>query len=357
MNKHTKELLYLGIKKINALVFFLGLILVLTGCTANSNDVVITVNGEDITVNEFDFYLKTVKTEMETKAAQENIEKFWDTEIDGEKATEVAKDKALEAAILNIVQLQKASEMGLGLTEEDKTEVTNRKNAYIDSIGGEENYKKNLEEAGLNDEVLTKLLEDDIIIQKLYQKISTEDEEVQVSEEEVRKYYDDNYEQFATGEQVRAKHILFSILDENNERLPDEEIAKIKKKAEGILYRVKNGEDFDELMKQYSEDPGLSTNPDGYYFGQDGQMAPEFEDAAFSLEVGEISELVETEFGFHIIKVEEKFDHMPYDNVKSYIKSTLLSNNYMDIVNSWKDEAQVDTNDKVLDKILVNTEE
>lgn len=335
-------------------VLFILTIVFVSGCSfVNDREVAATVNDEKITVSEFDFYLQTIKGEMEQKAKQENVENFWETEIDGKKATEVAKEKALEAAVMNIVQLQKAKEMNISLDEEDKKEVTKRKNDYMKSVGGRENYNKNLKEMGLSDRILTDLLEDDIIIQKLMRKIIDENEDFNITDEDAKEYYNNNPKQFETGEQVRAKHILFSTVDEDGKPLPEEKIKKAKSLAKSILSRIKEGEDFDKLMEQYSEDPGLQNYPDGYTFAKNGQMAKEFEDAAFTLEPGEVSDIVETQFGYHIIKVEDKFTKMPFDSVKDYIKNMIINDKYLKLVKSWKDEADIDINQKVMDKLKI----
>lgn len=94
---------------------------------------------------------------------------------------------------------------------------------------------------------------------------------------------------------VTAKHILISADDTNK--------AEAKKKAEKVLQKAKAGEDFDKLIAEYNEDPGMEMSPDGYTFTLN-EMVPEFEESAFSLKVGEISGLVETVYGYHIIKKE-----------------------------------------------------
>lgn len=108
------------------------------------------------------------------------------------------------------------------------------------------------------------------------------------SEQEIIDYYNSNY--------VRAKHVL--VLAEN-----DADKKAAKKEAEKILALAKKGEDFDKLVESYGEDPGMAESPEGYVFTY-GEMVPEFEKASFGLEEGEISDIVETAYGYHIIKKE-----------------------------------------------------
>jgi len=121
-----------------------------------------------------------------------------------------------------------------------------------------------------------------------------------VPEAEIEAFYTQNNAQYSTPEQVRASHILL--------KTEGKDEAAVRKQAEEVLKRVKAGEDFAALAKQYSEDE--SNNAKGGdldYFGR-GSMVPEFEQAAFGMKTGEISDLVKTSFGFHIIKV---VDHKP----------------------------------------------
>lgn len=125
---------------------------------------------------------------------------------------------------------------------------------------------------------------------------------MQVSNEEVEAYYNAHPAEFSLPERVRARHILLRV-DEN---APEEEKAPVRKKAEELVAKAKGGSDFAELAKKHSEDQGSApSGGDLGFFGR-GQMVPPFEAVAFSLEPGSVSDIVETNFGLHIIKVEAK---------------------------------------------------
>jgi peptidyl-prolyl cis-trans isomerase D len=121
---------------------------------------------------------------------------------------------------------------------------------------------------------------------------------VAVPPNDVQRYYNDNIQQYQTPERVKARHILL------NTGGKDE--AAVRKQAEEILAKIKGGADFAALAKQYSEDPGSKDKGGDLDFFGRGRMVPEFEASAFSLEPGQVSDLVKTQYGFHIIKVEEK---------------------------------------------------
>ncbi len=125
---------------------------------------------------------------------------------------------------------------------------------------------------------------------------------IAVTPAQVDEFYQKNPDQFQQGESVRASHILISF-PQNADAA-----AKLtaKTKAEAVLKEVKAGKDFAALAKEHSQDPGSAPNGGDLGFFQQGQMVPAFDQVAFKLSPGEISELVETNFGYHIIKVAEK---------------------------------------------------
>ncbi|RDY26913.1 peptidylprolyl isomerase [Romboutsia weinsteinii] len=143
--------------------------------------------------------------------------------------------------------------------------------------------------------------------------------ESDVTDKEAQNYYDKNKDEFL---QVKASHILIKNVDEEGNALDDEQKEANRVKAEEILEKAKSGVDFAELAKEYSEDASAEDGGNLDFFGK-GQMVEAFENAAFALKSGEISDkLVETNYGYHIIKkTDEKTDD--FDTVKEELKSTL----------------------------------
>jgi peptidyl-prolyl cis-trans isomerase D len=142
---------------------------------------------------------------------------------------------------------------------------------------------------------------------------------IQISDNELRSYYQQNLSNYQLPEMVRAAHILFK-----TEGKSPEEVEKIRAKATQVLLQAKAGEDFAGLARKYSEDTS-STNGGDLGLFRRGQMVPPFENAAFSLGVGAISDLVTTNFGFHIIKVLQKQPShtQKFEEVVSLIKPSL----------------------------------
>jgi peptidyl-prolyl cis-trans isomerase D len=140
---------------------------------------------------------------------------------------------------------------------------------------------------------------------------------VTVSDREIKRYYDENSYQYSTPDQVKASHILFKTG-------PDKDEQAVRQKAEEVLAQAKAGADFAELAKKYSEDTSAEKGGDLGFFSR-GRMVPEFEEAAFSLPEGAVSDLVRTTYGFHIIKVtaHQAAFTRPLESVKEEIRSTL----------------------------------
>jgi len=169
---------------------------------------------------------------------------------------------------------------------------------------------KNQQELILNNFLASQYLQKEVV------------EKITLSEKEIKAYYNDHPEAFKTPESVKARHIL--ILVEKTAAEADKK--NLKAKAEGILARLKAGEDFAKLAEENSDDPGSKSKGGDLGFFEKGSMVPAFEETAFSLKPGELSEIVETEYGYHIIKVEEKKEASlePYEAIKDKVKEQAL---------------------------------
>ena len=143
---------------------------------------------------------------------------------------------------------------------------------------------------------------------------------VEPTEAEITTYYDANLSQFQKPEEAHARHILFKVAPDAS----DADKAAARKQAEDVLAKAKGGGDFAALAKQFSQDSTAENGGDLGSFGR-GVMTPPFEQAAFALEPGQVSEIVETQFGFHIIKLEAKTAARtePLESVKGTIVESL----------------------------------
>ena len=138
-----------------------------------------------------------------------------------------------------------------------------------------------------------------------------------ITPDDVQRHYESNQDQFSTPEQVRASHILF--------KTEGKDEAEVRKQAEAVLKRAKSGEDFAKLANQYTEEEvGKTRGGDLDFFGR-GAMAKEFEEASFALKPGDISDIVKTQFGLHIIKVTDRKEaaKKSLDEVRAQIEDQL----------------------------------
>jgi peptidyl-prolyl cis-trans isomerase SurA len=157
-----------------------------------------------------------------------------------------------------------------------------------------------------------------------------------VGETEMREYYEANRSKYTEDDTFRARHIFFRI----NEKSPAAEIKRTMTAAMMVLAEAKSGKDFIELAKTYSEDPSART--DGGEMGRfkKGDMLPELEQAIMAMKPGEVSELVYTPLGFHIVKLEERISGKmkPFESVKAEIEEALYRKKSEERFSQWAKE-------------------
>ncbi|WP_237391680.1 peptidylprolyl isomerase [Paenibacillus dendrobii] len=220
--------------------------------------------------------------------------------------------QTLDGMISETLVNQEAAKKGIKVTQADIDKET----AFIKkSYGSEEEFKAALQQNNLTDEEFNKQMDMQVKLRKLIEP------DVKVSDDDVKKYFEDNKASFDTPEQVKASHILVAT----------------KEEADAILKQLKDGADFATLAKEKSTDPGSKANGgDLGYFGRN-QMYKEFEDAAFGLKDGELSGVIKTDAGYHIIKrTGYKAAHTAtLDEKKADIKEQLIYQAIMTKAPTW----------------------
>jgi len=224
----------------------------------------------------------------------------------------LVRAKVLDHLIISKILLQKA-------TEEDKTNVLKlvedeiakaRTNAPSPEAFDEQIKAKGMTLAQVRDQAVEKQL-----IQRILVREATNG--IVIADADVKKFYEDNPDKFKKPERVRVAHILVATTDPATQQpLPLEKKKEKLKLANELKARAEKGEDFAALVKQYSDDPGSKSKGGEYTFPR-GQMVPEFEAASFSMKVNQISDPVETQFGYHIIKLLEKLPASTEDFAKA----------------------------------------
>lgn len=324
-------------KKIFTLILCLMMTLSLVGCSSDKKAVAI-VNGQDITLGNYEKLLALNKSSMEAYYGSE----IWSTEIEeGKTYEETLRDMVLETMIGSEVVYQQAEKDKVAPTEE---QIQEQIDSFNESIKDDTDYQAELKKMGIDEEFLKFQFARDLANSNLQEKF---EEDTKISENDMKKYYEDNKDDFYT-DTVTASHILIKTQDDEGNELSDTKKKEAKKKAEEVLAKVKAGEDFAELAKEYSEDSSASSGGDLGTFGR-GQMVTEFEDAAFAMNAGEISDIVETEYGYHIIKVTDRVDKQEsYEDVKDQIKSTLVSEKYSEYIEKLREDSKIEEKEDIV---------
>ncbi len=327
-----------------AVAMMVGLSVTACSNSPKGDGTVATVNGQKITVSEYETTLALYKQSVEAMYGK-NV---WDTEVEkGVKYRDKFKENILDQMINVEVVYEQAKKDNLLPTKE---EVDKKYNELKKNIDSDKEYKKDMEKIGANDEFLRTQQEQDLAVQNYKEHF---DKTIKISDEEMKKYYEDHKKDYYKDE-VKASHILVSTQDKNGKPLSDEKKKEAKKKAEDLLKRAKSGEEFSELAKENSDDSGSAAQGGDLGYFSKGMMVPEFEKAAFNLKPGEISDIVESSFGYHIIKVTDKVNEQtPYNDVKDSIKTILLNEKFTEQVTKLTKEAKIEKNKDVLDKIKI----
>lgn len=192
-------------------------------------------------------------------------------------------------------------------------------NLQYSHAGGEEKFKEMIQKNGANFEAVIKDIQNYITFDRfLDAKLASE---IDVSEEEL----------------ASVRHILLMTQGKS-----DAEKEEIRKKMEGILARAKTGEDFAALAREYTDDPGSKENGGLYENFPKGQMVKPFEDAAFSLPIGEISDIVETRYGYHVLKIVDrkkmKSLEQPNPELEQQLKSKKKQETYQEYLKTLREE-------------------
>jgi peptidyl-prolyl cis-trans isomerase C len=236
-----------------------------------------------------------------------------------------------------------AEEQNITVSEEDvNQEIETIKDQIFEqaqqageqTISREEAFNQALEQAGFTEEQLRNDIREQLPLQRVQEQVSGD---VQPTQEEIRAYYEENRElQFATPEQRCISHILF-----NKDQ---------QQRAEEVKQQLENGGDFAELAGEFSQDPGSKEEGGDLGCQGEGSFVPAFEEAAFNAEEGEIVGPVETEFGYHVIRVGEiqAESTAPLEEVRPQIEEQLAQQEQMTNFEEWLEEQKKERNVKYL---------
>ena len=271
---------------------------------AGAEGKVATVNGIDISRKDYEREVSIYKERL-SRSGQPVAE----------QQIEIMKGQILDQMIEAELLYQDSRNQGVQV---EPKEVDNQFNEIRQRFATEKEFDAAMDRMDLTEAAVRQQIERGLAINTLVKTRIAD--KITISEEESRKFYDAKPELFKQPEEVKASHILIKVA-------PDADADKksaAEKKIEKIQARLKKGEDFADLARESSEGPSASKGGDLGYFKR-GSMVKPFEDAAFALEVNQVSDLVETRFGYHLIKV---FDKKPeqilaYADVKGELEQHL----------------------------------
>jgi len=324
-------------KKIFTFILCLMMTISLIGCSADKKAVAI-VNGQNITLDNYQKLLYLNKSSMESYYGSD----IWSKKMeDGKTYSDTLKEMVLQTMIGSEVIYQQAEKDKVIPTDK---QVQDQINSFNESTKNNSEYQEQLKKMGINEDFLKFQFTRDLANTNLQKKF---EEDTKISETEMKKYYEDNKKSFYT-DSVTASHILLKTQDSEGKELSAEKKKEAKKKAQEALAKVKSGEDFAKVAKKYSQDSSASNGGELGTFGR-GQMVSEFEKAAFNMKKGEISDIVETEYGYHIIKVTGRVDKQEtYNDVKDKIKTALAGQKYTEYVEKLKKDSKIEQKEDVV---------
>ncbi len=309
--------------KIGVLLLALLMAFALIGCGSNeeeevSEDAIAVVNGEEISRETFEQVLAMYQVGYEAEFGED----VWEMTIEsGETVLEALKQEVSQILILERLVIQRAEEQNLSVSEE---EIDAAMEPYMEDLA----LVELMEDGTLDEEFIRGQLKKELYAEKYQEWYLSENE---VTEEEIEEFYEANSDIFDVL-QVQARHIL----------VEDQELAR------DLIDRIQEGESFEALAMEYSTDGSAAGGGDLGYFGP-GQMVAPFEEAAFSQEVGEVSEEpIETQFGYHIILVEDRIDESEsLDDARENIRSHIGNQRFQTHMSELFEEAEIERTEEL----------
>ena len=321
----------------SVLALVMAAALVFCGCAKKQSGTVtpgtefLRVNGIEISEAEFKFYLEAMKVSY--SGGDENFD--WSQDA-GDGSGRTAIEYLKEAVYSNITEIKavaaEAEKYSITATDED---VESLRGQLLQYYGTEEDA---IAKTGITAEGITAFARDFVLASNTVNYLIGDEAVAAVTDEEARAKYDSEVERLAEEEKngyVRAKHILVMFETEDGTVRTDEEALALANEIKSQI----TDDNFEELMYEYSEDPGSFSNPDGYsFYHGGGDYVEEFDNGTYALEIGGVSEPVKTSYGYHIIKRLPLIDSFDDSAVKENMKSEVAYDKYEEIINSMKVE-------------------
>lgn len=287
---------------------------------------VMNVGGQSVSAGYFNYCLYNMELIFAQSLGMsvEQVEQSWYSALGDVSVGKYISDMTTENISMIKAGKSTAKQKKLSLSDEELKQIEDSIATMKAEVGGEDVFKTVMELIGTTENDIKEYLTDIALMDKLYVKYS---EELGMDEKQIKAYLDKNY--------IQAQHVLIS-----TEGLTDKEKAEKRNLADQVYEFARQGMEFEKLVEQYGEDPGMEASPEGYLFTK-GEMVKEFEDIAFNLKVGKISGVVETAYGYHIIKrVENQYNKEIFEQVKAM----LVEDSVNGMFDSLKDGVRIHIN-------------
>lgn len=300
-----------NLKRIVLLSIAVLLVFSIVGCTKEKEGIIAEVNGIEITKEEFDNDFEYFKNIYEREYGEDALQQKGQ---EGKTIEEMLKENVLEKLILEKLIEDESKALNIQVSDE---EIEERIEENAIQVGGREKFDEFLESNNITKEFYSDFAKKQIMIDKYRIQLINN---INIPEDEAMAFYESNKDNLTL---IKVSHILVSNEEEGNK----------------ILERLKNGEDFAALATLESLHSISAAQGGDLGYIRRGQMITEFEDKAFSMEIGEISNLVKTDVGYHIIYLKDKKD--TYDELKLDIFDILKEQEYINKISELRNKAKV----------------
>lgn len=287
------------------------LVLTVSGCNNNEEGLVAKVDGEEITIEEFDSDYEVFKRMYEQQLGEDAMSQMGKG---GKTLGEELKENIVDKLIMERLVAKDAKTMNIVVTDE---EIEEQMDQYIVLMEGQEKFDEFLEANKLTIEFFKENLKKELLFNKHREAFLND---AKITDQEIEDYFNLNKDELVV---VNASHIL----------VKSEEDGKI------VLEKLNSGEEFASVAATESIDSQSALQGGNLGYFKKGKYINEFEEAVFSLKVGEVSNLVKTELGYHIIKIEDRKDTL--ETLKDDIIIVLKDDKYLDKIQDLKNNAKI----------------
>lgn len=319
--------------------------------SCSSGGYALKIGDKTISAKRYEAAATSIKSQFLTSNNLDDTKDLWDKYIDSTYTSTVQEylDAMVQSYLItyNLYSIH-FDELGLKLDQETTDKIEKTMSDLVNQYGSREALDKNLQAQGFSyDEFEQQYYDEakkDAVIMYYFGPNSTENP---VSREALRAYYEEYY--------TKVKHVFLSTKDDEGNDLSNDKKAEIGVKANEIYEKAAGGEDFEKLIDEYNEDPGMATNPNGYVFSsEDTSYTRVFHNAAFDMKQGEIR-LVQSNLGYHIMK---KYSFTDEDIFSPDVEVTLIENMMSEestkILDGLKERIGVKYNNSVLNELSVS---